>query len=245
MIDVFLSIPKWKSSFVERKIPPFFTRLDELGFSPKTIGTNIKPLISPFDEVISLMNQCQCTIIFAISQIYIYKCKIKNTIINRPVRLPTEWNHIEASISIMLKKPTLVLFHKGVEQRGIFERGAANIFVHEFDTLRKSWVDEVTPYLEALRGRVNTQKGINKQDAETTREVTNLVKELQASNYAYQTLIEQKYIDAAIDAWKREGTAIKYIDSLTSLTDNEKSQILRSASLRYKGREPKKNPYKK
>lgn len=69
--------------------------------------------------------------------------------------MPTEWNQIEAAISIMLGKPTLMMLHKGVAARGLFDRGAANVFVHEFHTLNTKWLDEIKPKLIALRENLN------------------------------------------------------------------------------------------
>jgi len=47
------------------------------------------------------------------------------------------------------------MLHKGVAAKGIFERGAANVFVHEFHTLGNRWVENMRPKLEALRNKVN------------------------------------------------------------------------------------------
>lgn len=68
--------------------------------------------------------------------------------------LPTEWNQIEATMSLMLKLPTLVLLHKAVAARGIFDRGAADVFVYQFDSLDASWPNSVRPALNALKEEV-------------------------------------------------------------------------------------------
>ncbi len=54
----------------------------------------------------------------------------------------------------MLNKPTLMMIEKGVKARGIFDRGAANVFVHEFRALSEDWIESVNPKLKALRTRV-------------------------------------------------------------------------------------------
>jgi len=155
MIDVFVSRPNWIPSGIDKHLPEFYQCLTDYGFNPKTIGQNIVPISSPFDEVVDLMNKCKCTIVLGMPQIFIHEGNIKKEAVPKNAMLPTEWNQIEASISIMLKKPTLMLLHKTVIARGVFERGAANVFVHVFDSSYAGWSTTITPNLEALRERVN------------------------------------------------------------------------------------------
>lgn len=81
------------------------------------------------------------------------------------------------------------------------------------------------------------------QEAEAVRERSALVEALRVSNPADEALLMQQYIDAAVEAWRKHGTAVRYMDSLTDVPKDKKSQILRAAALRHKGREPKHNPY--
>jgi hypothetical protein len=82
------------------------------------------------------------------------------------------------------------------------------------------------------------------QQLEASRERQALVEALNANAAARDEAITmQQYIDAAAEAWRVKGTAAPYIDSLTGVTREQKAQILRSASLLHKGREPKRNPY--
>lgn len=85
-------------------------------------------------------------------------------------------------------------------------------------------------------------KSLKIQDTENARERAALVDALEAKNTTDSTLLTQKYIDAAVEAWKREGTAEHYLNSL-ELPNDEKAKIFRAAFLRHKKREPKKNPY--
>ncbi|WP_444905087.1 hypothetical protein ACJJIU_10360 [Microbulbifer sp. CnH-101-E] len=81
------------------------------------------------------------------------------------------------------------------------------------------------------------------QEAEQSRERDMLKQALEKQNSNDDILIKQNYIDEAVKAWKSKGQAIHYLDSLTSVTKEEKSEILVAAALRHKGREPKNNPY--
>jgi hypothetical protein len=84
--------------------------------------------------VVALMKTCQCSIILGLSQIHVTAGTINGKEITRAFRLPSEWNHIEGAISVMLGMPTLMMCERGVADRGLFARGAANVFVHEFTT---------------------------------------------------------------------------------------------------------------
>lgn len=155
MINVFVSRPNWIPTDLASHLSEFYECLTALGLSPKTIGTNVVPMASPFEEVVNLMQRCHCTIVLGMPQIFVDQGCIKTNEIKSKVTLPTEWNQIETTASIMLKKPTLVLLHKSVIARGVFERGAANVFVHEFDCSFSGWCKTLEPSLCALKERVN------------------------------------------------------------------------------------------
>ena len=155
VIDVFLSRPNWVQEHVEKQFLMFYPLLEQYGFRPRTIGKDVVPLSTPFDHVVSLMNRCQCTIVLGLPQIYVSAGRVKGQDLTEGFSLPTEWNQIEAAISIMLNKPTLMMLHKGVAKRGLFDRGAANVFVHEFHTLGRKWLAELEPKLVALRESVH------------------------------------------------------------------------------------------
>jgi hypothetical protein len=89
-------------------------------------------------------------------QIFMHTGTVKNVPIDSRLTLPTEWNQIEATMSLMLDLPTLVLLHKTVASRGIFDRGAANVFVHDFNVLDMEWLKNVRPALAALRGAIDS-----------------------------------------------------------------------------------------
>jgi hypothetical protein len=154
MIETFVSRPNWAPPVIEHKLLPFYSLLQEFGFNPNTIGKNQTPLRSPFEDVRRLMARCKCTIVLGLPQIFIDAGRVKHAPVLEKFTLPTEWNQIEATMSLMHDLPTLVLLHKTVTARGIFERGAANIFVHEFDSLADGWLDDVKPALRSLRGEV-------------------------------------------------------------------------------------------
>ena len=154
MIETFVSRPNWAPPVIERNLKPFYQLLEDSGFKPNTIGKNHAPLRSPFEDVRRMMAKCRCTIVLGLPQVFVESGTIKHVPIAGKLNLPTEWNHIEATMSLMLDLPTLVLIHKNVSNRGIFERGAANVFVYEFDSLVGDWISQIRPALKALKSEV-------------------------------------------------------------------------------------------
>jgi hypothetical protein len=91
--------------------------------------------------------------------------------------------------------------------------------------------------------RMSYLKSLENQEKEAEIERNALIGVLQANNNARdEALTMQQYIDAAVETWRVNGTAVPYVESL-AVTREQKASILRSASLRHKGREPKRNPF--
>lgn len=156
MIRVFLSRPNTVPRHVANHLDKLTKILSSHGMDPLTIGPRCQPILSPFDEVVALMKTCQCSIILGLSQIHVTAGKINGKAITDALCLPSEWNHIEAAISVMLDMPTLMMCERGCAGRGMFARGAANVFIHEFATWGPRWLEEAIPKIEALKANVDT-----------------------------------------------------------------------------------------
>lgn len=154
MIETFVSRPNWAPPIMEERLANFYQLLEDTGFKANTIGKNQIPLRTPFEDVHHLMLRCKCTIVLGLPQIFMNAGSVKFDDITNPLYLPSEWNQIEATMSIMLKLPTLVLLHKSVASRGIFDRGAANTFVHEFDVMDDNWINTLRPALSSLKAAI-------------------------------------------------------------------------------------------
>lgn len=144
---------------VRPHLQEFYALLDQFGYRAHTIGNDVVPMTCPFDEVRSVMSRCDCTIVLGIHQLVASDVTLKGIKQGRLI-LPTEWNHIEATASLMIGLPTLVLLHENVAARGIFERGAANIFVHEFRAQEPGWSMNVLPALAALKRNVEKARSL-------------------------------------------------------------------------------------
>lgn len=68
MLKVFLSRPNWVPKHINNHLKQFDVILSDLGMKAHTIGKNIVPLASPFEEVMDLMKKCDCTIVLGFPQ---------------------------------------------------------------------------------------------------------------------------------------------------------------------------------
>lgn len=156
MIETFVSRPNWAPPAIEARLAGFYQLLDDTGFKANTIGKTQASLQTPFEDVKRLIKKCQCTIVLGLPQVFMHSGSIKDVVIDKPTTFPTEWNQIEATMSWMLDLPTLVLLHKTVASRGIFDRGAANAFVYDFDVLQADWLQSLRPALATLKAAVGS-----------------------------------------------------------------------------------------
>jgi hypothetical protein len=103
---------------------------------PSTVGRSVLPLQSPLGEVYQLARRCSGGLILGFRQ----------TVASDTVRWPgskfqkkdeghsyspSPWNQLEAGILYSLGVPMLIFAEEGVTG-GIFDRGVANHFIHEF-----------------------------------------------------------------------------------------------------------------
>lgn len=157
MIEVFLSRPIWVKRHVANHLRQLDGKLDELGFHVRTVGTNVTSLASPFEEVVGVLKTCHCAIILGLPYLRVREGTLKGEEIERGFGLPSEWNHIEAAVSLMLELPTLMMLESTVAPRGLFDRGAANVFIHQFHSFGPKWVEDTVPKLNDLKSKVLAQ----------------------------------------------------------------------------------------
>jgi capsular polysaccharide biosynthesis protein len=86
------------------------------------------------------------------------------------------------------------------------------------------------------------QRNLKNQETEQSKQIEALKAELKHNDSNSKILLTQNYVDEAVKAWKHQGTAVHYLNSL-EIPNNQKSEILLAAALRHKGRPPKSNPY--
>jgi len=160
MIDVFISRPTWVAEEFREGLNGFLAFLGTHDLKPRTIGSTDYPTESPLVEVIRLMDECEGAIILGYPQIYVIRGNIK-ALDKNDFPLPTEWNHIEATLAFSKNLPLLLIHHKGIS-RGIFDHGAISKFIYEKDLTENNWFlsDNITGALRKWKSSiVQRQKG--------------------------------------------------------------------------------------
>lgn len=154
-MNIFISRPNWVDEPYQKGLEIFLTRLNDLGFQPRTLGTTDYPTKAPLDGVIEIMSQCKGAVILGYPQISISTGSIKGKNLAEAIVLPTEWNHIEAGLAYSNKLPLLVIHHIGIN-RGIFDRGALNSFLFSKDFTNPAWSTEedITGAIRSWRDEV-------------------------------------------------------------------------------------------
>ena len=138
MIDIFLSRPTYIPPEQEGGISGFYALLKAMDLNPRTLGTTDYPVSAPLNEVLRMLDECSAMIVLGVSQISAKTGTLKGEKIKKPLKLATEWNHIEAALAYSQKKPLLIIHDKGIS-RGIFDRGALTGFIHESDFNDEQW----------------------------------------------------------------------------------------------------------
>jgi hypothetical protein len=154
MIDVFLSRPIWVKRHVASHLQRLDSKLEDLGFHVRTIGTTVTSFESPFEEVVTVMKSCDCAIILGLPYLRVAAGTFKGEQIEKGFGLPSEWNQIEAAVSLMLGLPTLMMLERTVAPRGLFDRGAANVFIHQFRSFGPKWIEDTVPKLVDHKSKV-------------------------------------------------------------------------------------------
>ncbi len=140
-MNIFISRPNWVDESYRKGLEIFLTRLNDLGFQHRTLGTTDYQTKAPLDGVIEIMSQCKGAVILGYPQISINSGSIKGKKLEETIVLPTEWNHIEAGLAYSKQLPLLVIHHIGII-RGIFDRGAINGFLFSKDLTDPAWSTE-------------------------------------------------------------------------------------------------------
>ena len=137
MLNVFVSRPTWVAPEFKAGLDNFLGLLESIELSARTVGATDYPNKSPLDEVIGLMKECHGAIVLGYPQIVVERGMCREVDCSG-LRLPTEWNHIEAALAYSQQLPLLVIHHEGIK-RGVFDRGAASTFLHELDLRDPAW----------------------------------------------------------------------------------------------------------
>src|SRR5258708_30934241 len=108
-LDVFVSRPTVLHDSFQAGLKVFLQRLADLQLTPHTLGATDHPVKAPLDEVIELLNRCRGAVILGYPQIQVSTGLLRNRWLEKPLTLPTEWNHIEAGLAYARGLPWLVI----------------------------------------------------------------------------------------------------------------------------------------
>jgi hypothetical protein len=98
------------------------------------------------------MAQCSGAVVLGYPQAVVARGSLKGKPISSELILPTEWNHIEASLAYARNLPLLIIHHSGI-RRGVFDRGAISRFIYEIDLADPGW-----PLRQDIQGALTTWK---------------------------------------------------------------------------------------
>ncbi len=148
-IPVFVSCPTSLSNEQEKRRRVIINILDELQLEARALGRGDYPTDLPLREVFILAKHCYGGIILGFEQIHVEKgIRKRNTKearrLDKPISIPTPWNHLEAGILYGLKMPLLIFKEEGIEG-GVFDYGITDAFIHSMPPAKitKDKLDEL------------------------------------------------------------------------------------------------------
>jgi hypothetical protein len=125
--DIFISVGGTSNDKQERFVCLLEDRLRSEGLIPHTVGRNTFSVDAPLRTVEHLLDRCIGTVVIALERSYfsrgIEKRGGSQEKVLEEIRLATPWNHIEAAMSYVKRKPLLVIVEKGLKSEGLIESG--------------------------------------------------------------------------------------------------------------------------
>lgn len=157
IVDIFLSRPGILSPDLKKGCNNFenFLRKNER-FKPRTVGyKKDTPRLVPGEDTKKVMKDCFGAIILGYPRAgkyvffeyeHIIKLCSPSFLWKNKVRLPTEWNHIEAAMASILELPLLIIQHKSdyseIIDRGVFCKKASILNIPSVDLYNEEWYRE-------------------------------------------------------------------------------------------------------
>lgn len=125
--DIFISVGGTANDQQERFVTLLEDRLRSEGLIPHTVGRNTFSVEAPLRTVEQLIDRCVGTVVVALERTYFPEGLEKRGGGRQKalgeIRLATPWNHIEAAMSYVRRKPLLVIVEEGVKSEGLLEPG--------------------------------------------------------------------------------------------------------------------------
>lgn len=143
-IPVFVSGPTSLSKEQDSARKRIINQLEELNLEPRALGRSDYPTEYPLREVYVIAKHCSGGVILGFEQIQVTSGIVKRGTkkekaisAEKPLSIPTEWNHLEAGIMFGLRLPLLIFKEEGVSG-GVFDNGVTDVFIHSIPMGRVS-----------------------------------------------------------------------------------------------------------
>jgi len=162
-IPVFVSCPTTLSVEQEEKRKVIIGIINDLQLEPRALGRSDYPTEYPLKEVYIIAKHCSGGVILGFEQIFVDSgLRKRNTgeekriLVDKPLLIPTPWNHLEAGILFGLKIPLLIFKEDGIEG-GVFDYGITDVFIHKMPPVKppKEKLDELRQVFLDWFGRVS------------------------------------------------------------------------------------------
>ena len=135
-IPVFVSCPTTLTEEQEKQRDVIINILTDLQLEARALGRGDYPMEYPLKEGFIIAKHCAGGIILGFEQVFVDSgMKKRNSPGATPIRadkpmlLPTPWNHLEAGILYGMKLPLLIFKEDGIEG-GVFDYGITDAFIN-------------------------------------------------------------------------------------------------------------------
>lgn len=152
-LQVFVSSPTKLSPEQDDVRSGILDILDGEGLSPRTLGvTDTSGGGLPLAHVCLIASHCAGGVILGFEQMHVTAGTLKRRArndryvdvserIERPLRFPTSWNHIETGILFALGKPLLIMCEAGIKD-GVFDEGVAGRYIYTLPANEKEMKEQ-------------------------------------------------------------------------------------------------------
>ena len=135
---LFISRPNLPEPNYKDGVARFLSFLKSERIDGITLGATSGANLSPIKEVMKLVDSCTGVVVLGMPQIRLKVGTLKGVHVASLV-LPTEWNHIEASIGLARGKSLFVVRDQSITVRGALDDGAVGQYVQVVDGKNKNW----------------------------------------------------------------------------------------------------------
>ena len=149
-IPVFVSAPTQLNPKQAQSYEQIIGLLKRENLETRALGRSDYPTEYPLKEVYMIARRCAGGVVLGYSQMIAPKLQIKPGVrikgqkqpnVQKNVKFPTPWNHLEAGILFSLRLPLMVFREDGISG-GVFDNGVTDVFINRLPVGRIGREDE-------------------------------------------------------------------------------------------------------